>query len=81
MNQRNRRILTFVIMSYIIFFGGISTGLGIYFGYGIKKDAWLLINGSNFSWGDEKLIILIDVPSNGGKANQIFTYEIELARW
>ncbi len=75
-NQKNRRAISFIVISYIIVFGGIGIGLGVYIGYSIKQDAWLFINCSRLNWGDQKLIILVDVPSTGGKANQFFMYEI-----
>lgn len=76
MDQKNRKIINFIVISYTILLGSIGMGLGIYFGYSIKQDAWLFINCSGLNYGDQKLIILVDVPSTGGKANQFFMYEI-----
>ncbi len=64
------------ISVFVFIFGVISMtnffGTNAYF----KDDVEIFFNGSGLNSGDEKLIILVDVPSYGGKAIRYFMYEI-----
>ncbi|MFW9921811.1 MAG: hypothetical protein ACFFDW_00795 [Candidatus Thorarchaeota archaeon] len=54
----------------------MSIGLGVYYSYRIKQNAWILINGSGFGYGDQKLVVFIDVPTNVGIVTRISMYEL-----